>query len=164
MIWLLGFLVVLTQGNAANRLGISFYVDFPTILAAYLLVFVGQLASGAFAFGTGLLIDCYSGGVLGLFTTLQLLSLSAMRVGTRFFDTHSPSSIFILVGLGVWIKGVLFMSFVTAFSLREGFHLEMLKPITFSALCSGLLAPLVFFLLNRYHRKLTEARKRQVGE
>lgn len=153
-------MIVLIRGDLANQVRIEWLdIDFLTILTAYIMIVLGQAASGVFAFGMGFLIDCYSAGLLGLFTTIQLVALFSMYLCSSFLDTQSPRSIFILVTLGAWIKGMLFIGLLNALSLETGLSLETFTAITFSALISGLVAPFVFFIMNKMKRLLKEQKK-----
>lgn len=159
--WLIGILIILIRGNVANQVRVEWLdVDFVTILTAYIMIAIGQAASGVFAFGMGLLIDCYSAGLLGLFTTIQMVALLSMYLGSRFLDIQSPRSVFFLVTLGAWAKGMLFIGLLNALSLETGFSLETFTAITLSALLSGLIAPFIFYVMNKI-RRLSKEQKNQ---
>lgn len=162
MVWIVGLGIILVKGNVANQIKIVlFEVDLVAIMTAYLLVSHGQVWSGLFAFGQGLLMDCYSAGLVGLFTLLYITAFLGISVGSRFFDPNSPRSMILLVTIAVLIKGILFVLLLNAFSLESGFHHSSLVSIALSAIVSGLLAPFVFHLFNHMDPRFAKRSKNE---
>ncbi len=160
--WIVGLAIILVRGNVANQIKVvPFEVDLVAIMTAYLLVSHGQVWSGLFAFGQGLLLDCYSAGLVGLFTLLYLTAFLSMSIGSRVFDPNSPRSTILLITIAVLIKGVLFAFLLNAFSLESGFQHSSLVSIALSAIVSGLLAPFVFHLFNHMDRRFGRTSKNE---
>ncbi len=160
--WIVGVAIALMRGDVANHIKIVlFEVDFVTIMTGYLLISHGQVWSGLFAFGQGLIMDCYSAGLVGLFTLLHMTAFLGMSIGSRFFDPDSPRSMILLVTLAVLIKGLLFMVLLKAFSFETGFHPSLVISISLSAVISGILAPVVGQVFNQTDRFFRKKQKRE---
>jgi rod shape-determining protein MreD len=129
-----------------------FDVDLVTIVMAYLLISYGQTGACIFAFGLGLLIDIFSGGLLGLFTLIYMTVFLGINLGSRFFHLHSPRGLFLLVTSAVLLKEVFFTVLLTAFDFEIIGSSSAFVSRATSALCSGLIAPFVFYVLNRTNR------------
>lgn len=158
--WLVGVAIILVRGDVANQIKVVlFEVDLVTIMTGYLLISHGQVWSGLFAFGQGLLMDCYSAGLVGLFTLLYMTAFLGISIGSRFFDPDSPRSMILLVTVAVLIKGLLFMVLLNAFSFETGFHPSSLLSILLSAVISGILAPFVGQVFNQTDRFFQKKRK-----
>lgn len=137
----------------ANRIAFDFFqLDLLTILMACLLVSHGQAGAGIFAFGQGLVMDCFSAGLVGLFTFLFMVAFVGMSIGARFFDPNTPRGMIILVTSVVVAKGLLLMLLMDAFSFHTDYSPSALLSIALSAICSGFLSPFVFQTFNLFHR------------
>ena len=123
-------------------------LDLVTILTAYLFLFYGQTSTAVFAFGQGLLIDLFSGGVHGLFTFLNLSAYGGIYVGSRFFDLQHPKSQMIIVSLTVLLKKLMFFIMVTLFYQNVRFSTGFLWVALTSAIVTGLIAPVLIYLFN----------------
>lgn len=134
-------------------------VDLVTIVMAYLLVSHGQTGACIFAFGQGLLMDVFSAGLLGLFTLIYVAVFLGVSMGSRFFLLHSSRGLMILVTLAVLLKEILFAGLLAAFAFEISDASHTFAPRATSALCTGLTAPVVFYVLNRIKRLLTGGRE-----
>ena len=123
--------------------------DLLTIITAYLFLSYGQTSSGAFAFGQGFLIDLFSGGLHGLFTFLYLGVFGAIYLGCRFFDLQSPKGQVSIVFLAVLFKKILFLFVLVLFSPEVAFEGPFFLISGTSAIITGLLATIIFYLFNR---------------
>ena len=74
-----------------------FDVDFVIIIIVYLAAFYGDTGAGIFAFGQGLLIDIFSGGMLGLFTLIYLIIFFGVRLSSNPLDILSPGVQIIII-------------------------------------------------------------------
>lgn len=128
-----------------------FDVDLVIIFIAYLLLYFGGLGPGVFAFGLGILIDIFSVGPLGLFAFLYLFIFLGIKFGSVIFDLLSIRGRMSLIMLAVFAKHLLFFALLGLFSLKIFFSYYHILYIALSALCTGLLTPLVFWLLNRIY-------------
>lgn len=129
-----------------------FEIDFITIIIVYLLINYSMTGAGFLALSQGILIDIFSAGLLGLFTFLYLMVFLGINIGLRFFDMNSPRSVMILASLGVVFKGVLFLGLLDLFSIEFTVTSKALLILAASALATGLLAPIFFFVLNHIGR------------
>lgn len=134
-------------------------MDLIAIITSYILLSHGPVGAGIFAFGQGLLIDCYSAGLVGLFTLLYLVVFLGMSIGSSFFDPNSPRAVMILVTTAVLTKGILLMGILNAFSLEAYDASAALVCVLLSAVFSGLFAPIVFHVLNHLYRLLARKTK-----
>ena len=80
-----------------------FNVDLVIILIVYLLISYGEMGAGIFAFGQGLLIDIFSGGLLGLFTLLYLIIFLGMKLGSSSFNLLAVRGQIFIISLAVLI-------------------------------------------------------------
>jgi cell shape-determining protein MreD len=121
----------------------------------YLLVVNGETGAGIFALSQGLLIDVFSGGLLGLFTLIYLTVFLGINLGSRLFDLRSARGQVIIISLAVLLKGMLLITFLNIFSLEMHISSLGLWAFAASAACSGLIGPLIFYLLNHLKYFLT---------
>lgn len=131
-------------------IGLDFFdLDLLTLLTAYLFLFYGLVATGAFAFGQGLLIDLFSGGLHGLFTFLYLCVFGGIYLGSRLFDLKNPKGQVLLVFSAVLLKSMLLLVMIVLFSKEMVFSRSYILISGVSAIGTGLAAPLLFSLVNR---------------
>ncbi len=150
MLWFASLSFVLIKGNLINYVNLSLFdVDFVIIIMTYLLVVYGETGAGIFALSQGLLIDVFSGGLLGLFTLLYLSVFMSINLGSRFFDLRSARGQVIVISLAVLLKGFLLITFLNIFTLRIHISSLTLWAFAASAACSGLIGPVVFYLFNQ---------------
>jgi len=129
-----------------------FNVDLVIILIVYLLISYGEMGAGIFAFGQGLLIDIFSGGLLGLFTLLYLIIFLGMKLGSSSFNLLAVRGQIFIISLAVLLKEILFVTFLQLFAFKISFSYPIFLAILSSALCSGLIAPFLFHLFNHLTR------------
>ena len=125
-----------------------FDLDFIAIFTAYLLLLYGHNASSVFAFGQGLFVDILSGGLHGLFTAIYLGVFGAIFLGCRFFNIQDPKGQLIIVSLAVALKKIAFFLGVTLFSEGVVFSKSYLWMSGVSAIGTGLISPILFYLFN----------------
>jgi rod shape-determining protein MreD len=126
-----------------------FGMDLLTIMIAYLFLLYGGTIAGTFAFGQGFLIDLLSGGLDGLFALLYLSVFGGIYLGCRFFNLQDPKGQIIIVFLAVLLKGTVFFIVLKAFSPQVVFSKSYVYSTGASAICAGLIAPMLFGLFNR---------------
>ena len=127
----------------------SFDLDFLTILIAYLFLFYRPVPVGWFAFGQGLLIDLFSGGLHGLFTLLYLGVLGGIHLGSRFFNPQGPKGQVLIITLAVLLKKALLLLVLNALSPELVFSRFFLWTSGISAIITGVFGPILFYLFNR---------------
>ncbi len=126
----------------------SFDLDLLTILIAYLLLFYRPVPVGFFAFGQGLLIDLFSSGFHGLFTFLYLGVFGGIHLGARFFNPQGTKGQVIIITLAVLLKKALLLTALNAFSRELIFSKFFLFTSVASAICTGMVGSILFYLLN----------------
>lgn len=107
------------------------------------------MGSSIFAFGLGLLLDVFSGGLPGLFTLISLSAFGAVHVACRFLHLQGPKGQMAIVSLAVFLKLLLLLVLLTSFFSEIVIPASLLWSYGVSALLSGLAAPLAFHLLDR---------------
>ncbi|MBA7696976.1 hypothetical protein ES703_105634 [subsurface metagenome] len=123
-------------------------LDLLTIIIAYLFLFYGQTATVMFAFGQGILIDLFSGGLHGLFTFLYLCVFGGVYLGSQFFNLQHPRGQMIIVALAVLLKKVMFFMMLTVFYHRLAFSKDFLWVSGFLVMGTGLISPILFYLFD----------------
>jgi len=123
-------------------------VDLLVIMIVYFMVFHGETGAGIFAFGQGLIIDIFSGGLFGLCTLVYLIVFFAIKVGSFPFDLSSARGRILVIALAVLLKGILFITFLHLFNYQLVLSRSVLLERVVSAAFSGLVAPILFYLFN----------------
>jgi rod shape-determining protein MreD len=148
-IWILGFLFSLIKGKCMNILGSDLLdMDLLIIMMSYLFLYYGTIATVTFAFGQGLLVDVFSGGLHGLFTTLYLVLFAWIYLGFRIFNPRDPKGQAIIASMGILLKKVLFLAIMTVFSLELYVSIHFLWISGISIVVTGLMAPFLFYIFN----------------
>ena len=124
-------------------------LDLLTIMTAYLFLYYGHTSVGIFAFGQGLLIDIFSGGLHGLFAFLYLCVLGAIYLGCPFLDLHAPKGQVIIIASAVLFKKIIFLMVLIAFSPDVVFLKSFLWISGASVIGTGLISPVLFHIFNR---------------
>ena len=123
-------------------------LDLITIIIAYLFLFYGHTATVIFAFGQGILIDLFSGGLHGLFTFLYLCVFGGVYLGSQFFNLQHPRGQMIIVALAVLLKKAMFFMMITVFYHRPAFSKDFLWVSGFLVMGTGLISPILFYLFD----------------
>ena len=131
-------------------------MDLVVVIIVYLLVCYGETGAGIFAFGQGLLIDIFSGGVLGLFTLIYLIIFLGVKLGSRPLNLLSVGGQIIIISLAILLKEGLVISFLHLFSLEIIFSFSDFLMFVSSAIFSGLIAPFLFYFFNQINRFIIE--------
>ena len=129
-----------------------FALDLVTVIVAYLLIYYGTPGAVIFAIGQGFLIDTFSSGLLGLFTLLYLITFLSIKFGSVFFDLYSLRGQIFLISIAVFLKEIFLIAFLKAFAMEIFISLTDLLSFVTSALFSGLIAPILFFIFNQISR------------
>jgi rod shape-determining protein MreD len=119
------------------------------VITAYLLARNGSTGAGIFAFSQGLLIDTFSVGLLGLYTSLYVIVFLGIGFGSRFFDIQSTRGQIIVITLAVVLKEIFFVIILNVVALEVVISPSSVLGFATSAICSGLVAPFLFVLLSR---------------
>lgn len=160
LLWAIAVISILVRGSlVGHALPRYFDVDFIIIILIYLFTFYGEKGAGVFAFGTGVLTDLFSGGLFGFYTLIYLTVFLVMRFGSRPLDLSSTGTQIITVFLAVFLKGILMIVLFYLFSLRAIFSLTDFFVFIFSIICSGLIAPFLFYLFNYCNRFMVDSKR-----
>ena len=140
---------MLVRGSFLNQRWLEFAdLDLVTILIAYLWIHYGQTGAGLFALGQGVMMDLFSGGMMGLFALLYLAVFLAIQMGSRFFHLQSFRGLMILIVLAVLSRQLMLLGLLELFSFPIHFSWHTYVSFGISAFVSGILAPPCFSLLN----------------
>lgn len=132
-------------------------LDLVLITIAYLFVSFGEMGAGIFAFGMGLFVDMYSVGPEGLFTLIYLILFMGIRFGGLLVDLFSLTGQMVFMAGAYMVKTILFFLMLQLFSVNVDISSSYLGGVLSSALCTGLMTPMVFFFYDRMGKVLTEA-------
>jgi rod shape-determining protein MreD len=123
-------------------------LDLLTILIAYLFLFYGKTPTATFAFGQGVLMDLFSGGLHGLFTLLYLGVYGGILLGYRFFDLQGPKGQMVIISLAVLLRELVFFIMLTVFYQDIVFSQDFLVVSGALAIVTGLIAPVLFYVFD----------------
>ena len=123
-------------------------VDFVIILAVYLFVFHGEISAGVFISGQGLIMDVLSGGMFGLYIMLYLIIFVCVKLASRPLDLMSIGGLIVTICLAVMLKEFLLVFFLHVFSQEITLSVNDVLFFILSAICSGVIAPFVFYGMN----------------
>jgi len=127
-------------------------VEVVVIINVYLLAQGSETGAGLFALGQGLLTDMFSGGIWGFHTILYVIIFLLIRFLSRPFDMLSAFGQIALISISVLIKELLRIPLLQLFSINADISSYDLLMYVISALFSGLITPLIFYLLNSFGR------------
>jgi rod shape-determining protein MreD len=151
--WLISILFISFKGVIQNYAILNLIdIDIVIVLIVYLLMFYREMSVGIFAFGQGLIIDIFSGGMLGLFALIYLIVFFGIKAVSRPLDIYSIVGQMAVVCIAVLLKNILMILFIYMFSMEIALSFFDFLVFIFSAICSGLLAPVIFYLLNLLNR------------
>jgi len=151
--WFISILFILFKGVIQNHAILKLIdVDIVIVLIVYLLMFYREMGVGIFAFGQGLIIDIFSGGILGLFALLYLIVFFGIRIFSRSLDIYSLVGQMAVIYIAVLLKNILMVLFIYIFSMEIALSFFDFLVFIFSAICSGLISPIIFYLLNLLNR------------
>ncbi len=134
-------------------------IEVVIIMSVYLLAYGSETGAGIFALGQGLLTDIFSGGIWGFHTILYIVIFLFIKVVSRPFDLLSAFGQIALVFVSVLVKEILSVPLLQLFSLNMDFSSYDVLMFIVSALSSGLIAPLIFYLLNSFGRLFHRVKK-----
>jgi len=126
-----------------------FELDLFAVIIAYLFLFYGRVPAATFAFCQGLLIDLLSGGIHGLFTFIYLSIFGCIYLGSRLFNLEYPKGQVLLISSVVLLKKILLLLVLGTFSQEVFFPKFFFLASVVSAISTGIVAPIVFYLFNR---------------
>lgn len=158
--WFACLFYLLSKGEMITQGPIRFFaLDLVTVMVAYLLIYHGTAGAVIFALGQGFLIDTFSSGLLGLFTLLHLITFLSIKLGSIFFDLYSLRGQIVLISIAVFLKEIFLIAFLKAFAMEIFISLTDFFSFITSALFSGLLAPILFFIFNQITRVITRSER-----
>ena len=158
--WFACLLFLLSKGDMISQGLIRFFAaDLLTVIIAYLLINYGTGWAIIFAIGQGFLIDIFSSGLFGLFTLLYLITFLSIKVGSSFFDLDTLRGRIFLISIAVFLKEIFLIACLKAFAMEIFISLTDFLSFITSALFSGLISPILFFIFNQLSRALTRKEK-----
>lgn len=134
-------------------------IEVVVIMIVYLLAYGSETGAGIFALGQGLLTDIFSGGIWGFHAILYIVIFLFIKMASRPFDLLSAFGQIALVFVSVLVKEFLSVPLLQIFSLNMNFSLYDVSMFIVSALSSGLITPLIFYLLNSFGRLFHRVRR-----
>jgi hypothetical protein len=153
LICVISLLFVLLKGILMHRvMPKPFDVDVGIAMIAYVMISFGSAWAGVFAVGQGIMMDLFSAGPLGLFPLLYLAAFLAIEWGCRFFELHSSRGQVILVGIAACLKSSILLLLLSVFSYSVPGASSIMFLLGVSAIATGLLSPVCFYVLNRLRR------------
>jgi len=158
--WVVSTLLILIKGDILDRL-VSGYIDIEVviIIIVYLMAYRNETGAGIFALGQGLLTDIFSGGIWGFHAMLYLIIFLFIRLLSRSFDLLSTFGQVTLISMAFLVKGLLMVPMLYLFSMHISISSSDFLLFILSALCSGLIASPVFYLLNSLGRFISSSRE-----
>lgn len=163
--WFLGGLITLSKGVYMGSGGTQvFDLNVLIILTAYLFLMYGATASCGFALGQGVLIDIFSGGLGGLFTSVYFGVFVSIYVSSLFFNLQDVKGQMVIVASAVLVKSLLLFLVLMVFSQQVVVSTSYLGLSGISIVINSLLAPLLFKLLNRLRSVLAREDDSGSGE
>ncbi len=148
--WFLGGLITLSKGVWMGSGGTQgFDLNVLIILTAYLFLIYGATASCGFALGQGALIDIFSGGLEGLFTSVYFGVFVSIYVSSLFFNLQDLKGQMIIVATAVLVKSLLLFLVLMVFSQQVVVSTAYIRLSGISIVINSLLAPLLFKGLDR---------------
>ena len=149
--WFISLFYIMIKGGLINNHFMFgfFNVDLVIIFIVYLFIFHGETSAGIFAFSQGLLIDVFSGGILGLFTLVYVIFFIGVKFGSYPFHLHSSGGQIIFISLASLLKEFLVLLFMNLFSFETSFSFTVFTALFASSIFTGLLAPIIFFILRK---------------
>jgi cell shape-determining protein MreD len=148
--WFLGGLVTLLKGVWMGYAGMRVVdLNLLIIITAYLFLNYGATASCGFALGQGFLIDIFSGGLNGLFTTVYFGVFGTIFLSSLFFNLQDVKGQMVIVAFAVFTKSLLSYLVLMFFSQQVVLSIGYIQVTVISILLNSLLAPVLFLLLER---------------
>ena len=132
-----------------NQVIIKYFdLDLVIVFIVFLMAFSSETGAGIFAFGQGLVMDIFSGGILGLFTLLYLIVFLGVKLASRPLDLLSTGGQIAIISMAVLFKELMMVTLLHLFSLEITSSFANFALFVLSAVCSGLIAPFIFYLMN----------------
>lgn len=134
-------------------------MDLVAIVIVYSMITYGETGAVIFAFGQGLIIDIFSGGLFGLFALIYLIVFFGIKLGSSPFDLFAVRGRMLVIFLAVFLKGILLISFLYVFDYQFLLTTSVLLEIAASAVFSGMVAPFLLYLFDHLDHVLGGAEK-----
>jgi len=123
--------------------------DLIIIMVAYLGIFQSPVTGVLLAFTLGLLMDTLSGGVIGLYALLRIITFILTKLTSKNFYLRGVLPQIILLTVLSVIDGVLMLSILYIFSSINNLWPFILKHLPLQSISTGILSPVIIFLLNK---------------
>jgi rod shape-determining protein MreD len=157
-------ILILIKGTLVNYFfSIPVDLDAIVIINVYLIAKGSETGAGIFALGQGLLTDILSGGIWGFHAILYVIIFLFIRFLSGPFDLMSTFGQIALISISILAKDLLRIPLLHLFSLNTNISFYDLLIYMVSALFSGLVAPLIFYLLSSVGRPFRNVKEKYVS-
>jgi rod shape-determining protein MreD len=147
--WLVSSLFILIKGEMLDRLtSVNIDIEIVIIITVCLYAYCGETGSGIFALGQGFIMDIFSGGTWGFYTTLYLLIYLLIKFVSRPFDLFSIFGQSVVIFIAVVVKNILMVPILHIFFKSINLSFSNFLFFLISAICSAIVAPFIFYLFN----------------
>jgi len=123
--------------------------DFIIIMVAYLGIFQGPVRGIFLAAALGCLVDTLSGGIIGLFVFLRIVTFFLTILACeRIYLKNALSQTILIITLSI-ADGILLLSTLYVFSSVENLWIFVVRFLPIQAILTGMFSPLIFLILNK---------------
>ena len=148
-IWLVCGAFVLLRGSITQLVGVKWLdIDLIPIFLVYLIANDQNVKALCLAFFMGLLTDIFSSCPVGLFALTYSTILVGINSCRQFLDFTNIKTSVLLVAVFLVAKWCLVLVAVSIFPLGQSLPSIRVMQVVVSALITGLITPLIFYLLN----------------
>jgi len=123
--------------------------DFIIIMVAYLGIFQGPVRGIFLAAALGCLVDTLSGGIIGLFIFLRIVTFFLTKLACEnIYLKNALSQTILIITLSI-ADGILLLSTLYVFSSVENLWIFVVRFLPIQAILTGMFSPLIFLILNK---------------
>jgi rod shape-determining protein MreD len=125
--------------------------DILLILILFLAFSYPPISGGILAFLMGYLMDLFSGNTIGLYTLSRPLLFYGVKHFRNRFYLEGFQFQFLFVSLSALFEGLFIVILLASLSPSplSYLHFSLLIPLLPQSACTGLIAPMLFFLLDK---------------
>ncbi|MFH1075456.1 MAG: hypothetical protein V1753_01220 [Pseudomonadota bacterium] len=141
LLFIVGIGIFILQSTLLSWLGYDFVLPFIVFIAVY---YPGRLAFPVCLF-MGFIIDVFSGGILGLFTSIYFWLCCAIKAILQILNLQNTLISFALVAGSCLIENATVIFFISVLSNYQLDRSEIFHGLVVQPLVVGAFAPLLFF-------------------
>jgi len=139
--------LVIGASSSGAEVGNLVVPDINLVLLVALVLSPGGLAGLFMAFALGLFVDAASSGYLGLSSFSFVVTWLFVRALSEKLFTDQALGLAFLCFVAALVKGLVLVALFNIYFDFEVFHWPIIRTITLQAIVTGMVAPLVFFML-----------------